>query len=162
MLPQVSARRPRASSAPVEAPARLPTPSAPTPPRAAPRGPPLFTLPGFIDIQSSPGQFLPIQRRNRRLRCFVVRHLDKAKATRAPGLPVGNEVDTIHHPIRREQLAHVLFCHGKREIPHKNLHWMSLLGVCHQWPLQDGEEKTVPSAIIISHEVLRGCEKPLL
>ena len=103
-----------------------------------------------------------MERRHRRVRGGVVRHLDKAKAAWAPGLPVGNEVDAIHHPIRREQFAHVLFGHGEREIPHKNLHWMSLLGFCHQWPPPDGEEKTVPSAMIISHEVLGGCEAPIL
>src|SRR5215813_11121126 len=122
-------------------PSRLPPPSAPSTTRAAPGGPSLFTLPGFTDIEGPPGEFLPMQRGNRSLRCCVVRHLDKAKAAWAPCLPVGNEVDAIHHSIRREQFAHVLFCHGEREIAHKNLHWMSLLGFCHPWPPQDCEEK---------------------
>src|SRR5262249_40616918 len=39
------------------------------------------------------------------------------------------------------QCAHVLFGHGEREIPHKNLHGMSLLGFCHPWPPQNCEEK---------------------
>src|SRR5262245_32511609 len=108
MLPRASTRRPRMSSAPVEAPARLPPPS-------ASRGTPLFTRSGFTDIEGSPGQFLPMQRRNGGLRHRIVRHLDKAKAAWAPRLPVSNQVDAIDHTVGREQFPDVLLCDGERE-----------------------------------------------
>src|SRR5262245_63480911 len=64
---------------------------------------------------------------NRCLGCAVIRHLDKAKAARASCVPVSNQVDTIHHTIRREQLTQILFSHREGHISHKNIHGTFLL-----------------------------------
>src|SRR5262245_44998912 len=103
-----------------------------------------------------------MQPSNRCLGCPVVRHLDKAKAAEASRLPIGNEADTIHHTIGCEQFAHVLFCDSEREIPHKNIHQMSLLRPCQHGQSQACDATTAPEAMRLSTEVCGRCEEPLL
>jgi hypothetical protein len=47
---------------------------------------------------------------------LVIRHCDKAKPTRATGLAIRKKVDAIHHAIRREQCAQILFCDREGEM----------------------------------------------
>src|SRR5215467_9068505 len=59
---------------------------------------------------------------NGRFGCGAVGHLHKAKAPRATGVTVSNDIDLVHHTIRLEELAQVMISGNKSKVPYKDIH----------------------------------------
>jgi hypothetical protein len=59
---------------------------------------------------------------NGRFGCSAVGHLHKAKAPRATGVTVSNDIDLIHHTIRLEELAKVMISGTKSKVAYKDIH----------------------------------------
>jgi len=57
-----------------------------------------------------------------------VRHFHEAKPTGLASVPVGNNIDRVHHTIRLEELANVIISCAERKIAYKDIHACNLLG----------------------------------
>ncbi len=66
----------------------------------------VLTRAGFIDRQGSSIEILAIERLDRSPTLRIV-HLDEAEASRATGLPIGHEMDTLHFTMRREEFLNL-------------------------------------------------------
>src|SRR5437588_5453571 len=61
----------------------------------------------FIDCQRSPVDLLPVEGSDRRLSLFATVHLDKAKAFRAAGIPIHDDLGRLHRAVRRKQTLQI-------------------------------------------------------
>ncbi len=96
-------------------------------PRAAgvPAEPPAararFLRPGFVDIEHSPIEFAPTERRDCALSFSIIAHLDKSKAPGPSGFTVRPEVYAVNSPVRLEHGSKRVFSGPEAEVSHKHV-----------------------------------------
>src|SRR5262249_32041337 len=91
-----------------------------------------FPRPRFVDGEGTASDLRAVEGVNGTLRRGAVRHLDKAKTSRAAGLAVGHNSDALDRAIRLKELAEVLLRRGKRQVAHKDIQ-VSIMGPA-TWP----------------------------
>src|SRR5205085_4784006 len=64
---------------------------------------PLGTWPGFVHGECSPVELLAVEGGNGRLSFVIIVHLDKAKAFRAAGIPVHDDLRRLNRAMRSKQ-----------------------------------------------------------
>lgn len=69
----------------------------------------------LVDAERATAKILAIQRLNRGVGIGIV-HFNEAKAARASGFPIGNELHGAHFTVSREQVSNLLFRGGKGEV----------------------------------------------
>jgi len=89
-----------------------------------------FTRLRFVDRDGTAGEFFALESFNGGFSRPAVRHLHEAKAARAPGFTVSNDVDLFHSTILLEELAEVLISGSIREIANKDVHTKFLMDQC--------------------------------
>src|SRR5262249_48971836 len=77
---------------------------------------------GLTDGQRPSAMRHAVEVRDGLLGFRLVRHLDKAKASRAPGVAIGNDLDALHRAIGFEQLRNVRFGGLPEQIADKKVH----------------------------------------
>src|ERR1051325_4858426 len=82
--------------------------------------------PRFVDVQAPALQIGAIQRGDRSLGFFLTVHLDEAEALRLTAELVFDDRRRIDLPVRRENLAQLHFGDLIGQVPHVNLHALSL------------------------------------
>src|SRR5207249_8302787 len=123
--------RPQRVSELLPAPPATPTPAAATATEAASAAaafaPTAFgTRPRFIDVHASALQVGAIQGGDRCFGFFLVRHLDEAETFGLPAELVFDDRRRIDLPVRRESVAELVFCDLVGQVPHVDLHALSL------------------------------------
>src|SRR5262249_8901882 len=79
-------------------------------------------LPGLTYVEGPAPEHRPMETGDRRLRLGRVWHHDKAKAARAPGVPIGDDLHALHRAIAVEKAAQVVFRGRIRKIRDINVH----------------------------------------
>jgi hypothetical protein len=83
--------------------------------------------PGFIDIQRSAVQLVPVQRGDGAIRFIGIGHFDKCEAPGTPGLAICNHTHTLYFSVRLKQRADRRLRGREIQISYKNiLHLISL------------------------------------
>jgi hypothetical protein len=101
----------------------------------------VFTRLGFIDGESPAFELFAVEPLHGGCGRRTVGHLDKPKAFGAPGVPVGNHIDLVHHSIRLEELAEVMIRCTKRQVAYKNIHAKILYIVKNREPIARSSEQ---------------------
>jgi len=76
----------------------------------------------FVDVQRPSSQDLALEPLNGGLGRTGVSHLHETKPPGLAGVPVGNNINRGHNPIRLKELADVLIRRVERKIAYKNIH----------------------------------------
>jgi hypothetical protein len=84
---------------------------------------------GFIHIQCTSFEIRAVQGSDSPVGFFGVAHLDKRKATRAAGITIRNQIDTIDGSITLENRANRRIGSGKIQIAYKNILQLFTLSV---------------------------------
>jgi hypothetical protein len=75
----------------------------------------------FIYVQRASSNLSAVERRNGLVSVFGTRHLNEAEATRAPGIPVGHDADTVYLSMYLEKLSQFIFPGVEVEVANKNV-----------------------------------------
>src|SRR5712691_6626750 len=81
-----------------------------------------FTGLRFVDRERTACELSAVELLDGGFGRLALGHLDKPKAFGAPGVPVGNHIDRVHHSIRLKELAQVMIRRTKRKVPYKDIH----------------------------------------
>ena len=87
--------------------------------RAAPA--PFALGPGLIDVKLSPAHVGPVESRNGAVRRGGIRHFHECEAARAPGIPVGDQIDALDCSMSFKQRPNCRFRRRKIQIAYENV-----------------------------------------
>ena len=76
----------------------------------------------FVDVEGPSTKLLALEPLNGAVRLTAVGHFHKAKPPGTAGVTVGNDIDSVHGPIRFEELADIFISRIKRNIAYKDIH----------------------------------------
>jgi len=75
----------------------------------------------FVDVQRPAAYFAAVDGVNRTLPFGIVRRLDESESARLPGVPIGDDVNSVDCSMGFEQRAHILLAGTEAQISDKNI-----------------------------------------
>src|SRR5438445_659946 len=101
----------------------------------------------FIDRQGSTVDLVPVEGRDRGLRLIAIVHLDKAKAFRAAGIPIHDDLGRLHRTVRHKQILQIAVGHLIGQVAD-----IQLLGHAGPPSKKSRETSQAHSGPVLSHE----------
>jgi hypothetical protein len=95
----------------------------------------------FIDVQRPAVQVGAIERRDGLIRLRPVTHFNESKSSSLPGVPVGDDADTVNGAVCFKHGSNRIFGSTEAEVSYKNIfHFLYLSEVREQW-IEAGSDK---------------------